>query len=101
MQQIKEFFVYVWTDQTARLVFCLALSVAMILVAVYVVQKVRQMAVGTPLREFTDSLTDFREMQEKGLIDEQEFRRVRTVVTQPPAGEPAQQETNNEASASS
>ncbi len=83
MQQIREFWSYVWSDATARLVFALTLLVILVLVAIYLVQKVRRMVTGEPLHDVNENLTHFWEMKEKGLIDEQEFKRVRTMVTQP------------------
>ena len=60
-----------------------SLLVILILVAVYVVGLVRNLAIGGSDVDETDHLSEFRKLRDQGMIDEEEYKRLTAVVPIP------------------
>ncbi len=74
----------------ARIVIGLAVVAVMVTVLVYLAQRLRRIATQT-MPGAVDYLGEFREMKEQGAIDDEEFSRLRTTLS-----EQAVKESKNE-----
>ena len=78
-----------------RLVIGFAIVVILILVLVYVVKKFRVMAFGHEDASMLDHLGDFREMRDTGQIDEGDYRKLKSQLSQQALKETIGKEPNS------
>ncbi len=65
----------------ARFVIAAAVLVSLVLILVYVIQKLRGLALETRQVDYTEHLTQFRKMHEEGQLNDQDFRRVKQHIS--------------------
>ncbi len=76
-----EFFSDIWEIPAARLIVGIAVLASLVLILFYVIKKVRGMALGKERADFSEHLSEFRQMYEEGKLDEQDFKRVKEQIT--------------------